>query len=283
MRLADVLADCRARRRALLATNFYNVETLRAVLTAARATGSEVILQASPSTIDYLGLEVTVALARAAAKQEGVRAWLHLDHATDPALARRCVDAGFDSVMIDASERPFAENVRLTAALVAHAHAAGVLVEAELGYVPKLGQSDDRSGFTAPDQARIFARDTGVDLLAVAIGNVHGFYRREPALDLARLAAIHAEVAVPLVLHGGSGLSADDWRAVIARGVCKVNLATEIKDAFMRTLKDTLAASDDIDLRRIFPRATAAASTLVEAKLRILAATGDVHEHQAAR
>ncbi len=282
MRLAEALADCRARSRALLATNFYNVETLRAVLAAARATGADLILQASPSTIDYLGLEMTAAMARTAAKQEGVRAWLHLDHATDPALARRCVDAGFDSVMIDASERPFAENVRLSAALVGYAHAAGVLVEAELGYVPKLGQADDRSGLTAPDEARTFARDSGVDLLAVAIGNVHGFYKREPALDLARLAAIHEVVAVPLVLHGGSGLSADDWRAVIARGVCKINLATEIKDAFMRALKDTLGSSDDIDLRRIFPVATAAAAALVERKLRIVTATGETHE-QAAR
>ncbi|MCZ7646065.1 MAG: class II fructose-bisphosphate aldolase [Planctomycetota bacterium] len=274
---AAFLEAVHARRNAggaLLATNFYNAETLLAVLRAAREAGDELILQTSPSTLAYLGVETAAALARAAAREAGVRAWLHLDHAADDALIERCLEAGWDSVMIDASEAPFDENVARTRAVAERAHASGAAVEAELGYVPKLGQREaTEAGFTAPEEARRFVEATGVDLLAVAVGTAHGFYKREPKLDLPRLERIRAATDVPLVLHGASGVPPAQWRAAIARGVAKINFATEIKDAFTRGLRDALAGGE-IDLRKTFPPAMDAVTELVAGKLRVCRGEG---------
>src|SRR5207247_21280 len=131
--------------------------------------------------------------------------------------------------MIDASECDFDTNVEKTRKVVEQAHAVGVAVEAELGYVPKLSQADvDEAGLTSPEEASRFVAETGVDFLAVAIGNAHGFYRQSPRLDFDRLAAIRSAVDVPLVLHGGSGLSPAEWRRLVRGGMAKVNFATEI-------------------------------------------------------
>src|SRR5687768_13670912 len=142
MKFIESLKAHRGSQRALLAANFYNFETLLGILRAVKQTGGEIILQTSPSTLEYLSVPVAVAMARSAAREMGVQAWLHLDHATDAKLIERCVNAGYDSVMIDASEHDFDENVRRTRAIVDLAHKSGVAVEAELGYVPKLGQPD---------------------------------------------------------------------------------------------------------------------------------------------
>lgn len=270
MKLMESILRHREAGKALLAANFYNTETLQAVLRAAAAVKCEVILQTSPSTLEYLGIPVAAAMARATADLLGVRAWLHLDHATDPGMIRQCLEAGYDSVMIDASEKALAENERITRQIVEEAHRHGAAVEAELGYIPKLGQKEvTTEGFTDPDQAAAFVAATGVDLLAVAIGTAHGFYRGEPKLDFERLSAIRRRVEVPLVLHGGSQLLPEVWREAIRRGVCKINFATDIKDTFMRSLKATLTASNEIDLRKVFPKATQAATALVAEKLRI--------------
>jgi fructose-bisphosphate aldolase class II/tagatose 1,6-diphosphate aldolase GatY/KbaY len=260
----------RARRegQAILAANFYNAETLLAVLKAAKRTRSPVILQTSPATLDYLGVEQASAMACAAAHEYGVRAYVHLDHASDVSLVRRCLAFGYDSVMLDASELDFDSNVARTREVVAMAHRSGKAVEAELGYVPKLGQSPAEAGdFTTPEEARTFVQATGVDFLAIAIGSAHGFYKKPPLLDYERLAAIRAAVDVPLVLHGSSGLADEQLKMAIERGICKINFATEIKDTFMRTLKRSLDTSDEIDLRKTFPSAIEAAADLVEAKM----------------
>lgn len=269
MRFLDSLRAHRDSQRALLAANFYNAETLLAVLRAAKTMDAEIILQTSPSTIEYLGgVPLTVVMARAAAKQMGVCAWLHLDHAMDPALIDACIDAGYDSVMIDASEYDFATNVKRTREVVARAHTKGVAVEAELGYVPKLGQADvTEDGFTSPAEAARFVEATGVDLLAVAIGTAHGFYKKKPKLDYERLSAIRAVVGVPLVLHGGSGIEPEAWQEAVRRGIAKINFATEIKDTFSRAVKKTMANGTEIDLRKTFPPAMEAVTELVAGKI----------------
>ncbi|MCC6424466.1 MAG: class II fructose-bisphosphate aldolase [Phycisphaerales bacterium] len=261
----------RDQKTALLATNFYNYETLLGVLHAARQQKSEIILQTSPSTISYLGSPaVAAAMARSVADQEGVTAYLHLDHATDMDMLRACVDAGYDSVMIDASEKPLKDNIAMTRQAVDYAHAAHVAVESELGYVPKLGQHDvTTDGFTRPDEAKLFAQETAVDTLAVAIGTAHGFYKQTPRLDFDRLAAIRAVVDIPLVLHGGSGLAPEMWQKAIDRGIAKINFATEIKNAFIRGIKKEFQTQESIDLRTIFPPAIAAVTTLVASKIMI--------------
>jgi fructose-bisphosphate aldolase class II/tagatose 1,6-diphosphate aldolase GatY/KbaY len=272
MKLVERLRQSREKGQALLAANFYNAETLLAVLHAAQRTGSAVILQTSPSTIDYLGLGQAYAMARAASSELGVETYLHLDHAGDLSLVRRCIELGYDSVMIDASEESFDANVEKTKRGVAWARAHGKTVEAELGYVPKLGQKEvtaDR--FTTPEEAAGFVSATGVDLLAVAIGSAHGFYKETPHLDFERLAAIRRVVDAPLVLHGSSGLSAADFRSAIKNGIAKINFATEIKDTFTRALKRSLVEKDEIDLRKSFPPAMAVVTDLVAEKMTICA------------
>jgi len=268
--MSSALRRARQGARAILAANFYNAETLLAVLRAARRTASPVIVQTSPATIAYLGLEQASAMARAAARELGVEAYLHLDHAREVDLARRCLEVGYDSVMIDASETDFDANVECTRAVVRLAHEEGKAVEAELGYVPKVGQSPARvDTYTTPDEARAFVEATGVDLLAVAVGSAHGFYEETPRLDYDRLTAIRNAVDVPLVLHGSSGLGDEQLKKAIERGICKINFATEIKDTFMRTLKGLLSSTDEIDIRKTFPAAIEATTHLVEAKMRV--------------
>jgi fructose-bisphosphate aldolase class II/tagatose 1,6-diphosphate aldolase GatY/KbaY len=268
--LSAKLRMLQQQRKALLATNFYNFETLRGILEAVRAVEVPIILQLTKSSLDYLNLPVAVNLGRSMLKEYGVEGWIHLDHGDSCELAARCLDAGFDSVMIDASEQPFETNVKLTRQVVKLAEGYGANVEAELGYVAKLGQQTDVIAFTEPDDARRFVEETGVHALAVAIGSAHGFYKSEPKLDLDRLSAINSVTDAALVLHGGSGIPGDTLREAIRRGICKINLATETKNIFMKTLKKRLADEEEIDLRKVFPVATNAVTGLIRDKLQSL-------------
>ena len=231
MNVKELLKKCQRDRTAVLATNFYNFETLTAVMQAAQRMQAPVLLQLTRSSIDYMGLEQAVGMGRRAIADYGVEGWIHLDHGGSVELVERCLDAGFDSVMIDASERPFDENVSTT---------------------------------------RRFVEATGVDALAVAIGSAHGFYKQTPRLDIERLAQIHAATDAALVLHGSSGIPHDMVREAIANGIVKVNLATEIKDNFMRALKGVLLESEEIDLRKVFPKAVAPVVELLCEKYRMV-------------
>lgn len=271
MKLKEKYNEIRANKpSALLATNFYNLETLQGVLNAVAITGYPIILQITRSSIEYMSLPVAFQMAKTAINEFGVKAWIHLDHGDSYELAAKCLDVGFDSVMIDASEKPFQENVRITRQVVKLAEKYGACVEAELGYVAKLGQSTEKLGFTEPNEAKRFVEETGVDSLAVAIGSAHGFYLVEPKLDLERLSAIKEVTDAALVLHGGSGITHPILVEAIKRGICKVNLATEIKNIFMKTLKNKLEHEKEIDLRKVFPFATSAVTELVVEKLRVV-------------
>lgn len=254
-------------RRALLATNFYNFETLKGILQGAQSVNSPIILQLTRSSIEYMGLNIAINLARTMLKEYEVEGWIHLDHGDSYELAAACLDAGFDSVMIDASEASLRENIKLTSKVVKLAEQYGANVEAELGYIAKLGQNSDKHGFTQPFEAKQFVEETGVNALAVAIGSAHGFYMGEPKLDLDLLLEIKNATSAFLVLHGGSGIPEKILREAISRGICKINLATEIKNIFMKSLKDKLSNENEIDLRKVFPVATNAVMKLVGNKL----------------
>ena len=269
MNVKELLKGCQQSKSAVLATNFYNLETLQAVMRAAQATKSPVLLQLTRSSIDYMGLKNAVVMARQTIADYGVDGWIHLDHGGSVELVERCLDAGFDSVMIDASEEPFEVNVETTRRVVELAAPYGVNVEAELGYVAKLGQQQG-GGFTTPEEAKLFVEQTGVDALAVSIGSAHGFYKQAPKLDIERLAQIHAATDVALVLHGSSGIPHDMVQSAISNGIVKVNLATEIKDTFMRNLKAILTTTDEIDLRKVFPNATDAVVELLVEKYKMV-------------
>lgn len=267
IKLADKLKSIQAEKSALLATNFYNYETLKGVMQAARNRKLPLILQLTQSSIDYIRLPIAVSMAREALREYEVEGWIHLDHSGSYEWIHRCLDAGFDSVMIDASEKSLAENITITRRVVELAGRYDACVEAELGYVAKLGQSSEKTGFTEPEEANYFVKETGVHALAVAIGSAHGFYKQEPRLDLERLSRIHSITDAALVLHGSSGIPAAAVTEAVNRGICKINLATEIKNIFMLTLKEQLQHTDEIDLRIVFPLATQAITSLVEKKL----------------
>lgn len=268
--MINQLKEMQETNSCLLATNFYNYETLRGIMQAAASLNQPIILQLTKSSIDYMGLSVATNLAKSSLEEYNVKGWLHLDHAVSFELVQECLDAGFDSVMIDASEKPLEENIAITQKVVALAAQYGANVEAELGYIAKLGQSKEKTGFTDPAQAKYFVEQTGVNSLAVAIGSAHGFYTQEPKLDISLLAQIQDATKIPLVLHGGSGIPGSSLKEAIGHGICKINLATEIKNIFMLTLKSTMSHNEDIDLRNVFPSAIDAVAKLVTEKLRII-------------
>jgi ketose-bisphosphate aldolase len=267
-----VLLDAAQRsRRAVVALNFYNAETLRAHINAANAAGCALILQTTEATINYLGLRLAVAMAQAAAAEIAQPVALHLDHGASYELAARCIEAGYSSVMIDGSQLPLTENIKLTRRVVELAHAHNVSVEGELGHVAHNdADADFTEFFTRPADAARFVEETGVDALAVAIGTAHGFYQGAVRLDFTRLQEIRAAAGEPaLVLHGGSGVPDELLQRAIACGIRKINFGTELKNAFTRAVKQSLLHSDDIDLRRTFAPAIAAVQAISAAKMRV--------------
>jgi fructose-bisphosphate aldolase class II/tagatose 1,6-diphosphate aldolase GatY/KbaY len=271
MTLKEKLKNCRNDGTALIAANFYNLETLKGLLIAANELKTPIILQLSKSSIDYIGLNTAVGLAKAALKEYNVEGWLHLDHGNSLELVNDCLEAGFDSVMIDGSEFPFDENIKLTKKVVELAGRYNVTVEAELGYIAKLGQDPDSGDkFTRSAEAKLFVEKTKVDSLAIAIGTAHGFYKDTPKLDFERL--IEIKKALPnttLVLHGSSGIPHSDIEKAIKLGINKINVATEFKDIFMKSLKEILNSTDNIDLRQTFPSAINKVTELAKTKLKL--------------
>lgn len=255
MTIQEKLKQYQQEKKAILATNFYNLETLQGILKAASIMQVPVILQLTRSSIEYIGLEQAVEMGREGLKDHGLEGWIHLDHGDSVELVQRCLDAGFDSVMIDASEKEMDENIRITQDVVKRAQSYHANVEAELGYIAKLGQTQS-GGFTTVEDAVKFTGETGIDALAIAIGSAHGFYKAAPHLNIERLKEIHSAVDTILVLHGSSGIPYEMVQDAVRNGITKVNLATEIKDTFMGSLKKTMQSSDEIDLRKVFPVAT---------------------------
>lgn len=270
MKLQEKFRVLGSDKSAILAANFYNFETVKGIVMAAERQHMPIILQVSPASINYMGVGVAASLGRSVLDYFGVEGWLHLDHAHSIEIIKDCLETGFDSVMIDASEEPFKENVQITQKVVELAREYGANVEAELGYVAKLGQSQEKEGLTTPEEASEFVNNTGVDALAIAIGSAHGFYDREPNLNLDRLNAIDKAVDVALVLHGGSGIPGKQLQEGIRRGIRKINVATELKDCYMSALKQQMEDTTEIDLRQVFPAATHQLIKLVEDKLEII-------------
>jgi len=191
------------------------------------------------------------AYIRCRAEDTDVPISLMLDHGSSVELCERMLDYGFSDVMYDGSSLPIEENIANTLKVVAAAHAHGAAAEAELGHV---GQGDDydsyggqRVGFTDPESAEYFVKQTGVDFLALAFGNAHGFYKGEPHLDLDLLAAVRQRVSVPLVMHGGTGISDDQFRAAIAGGISKINFATAIMNGAVENMRQA-TRSDKVAL-----------------------------------
>ena len=216
-------------------------------------------------------------MVRAEAERAGVDVALHLDHGADFAVCARCLRAGYSSVMIDGSRLPLEDNVARTRGVVEMCHAADVPVEAELGEVGGKEDAVSSSGanLTDPAEAARFVRETGVDSLAVGIGTAHGVYKTAPRLDIGRLAEIRAAVSVPLVLHGASGLTEQDVRDCIARGICKVNFATELRQAFTASVRAFLSADGEaFDPKKYGAKAREAVKAQVLARMAMCGSVG---------
>lgn len=239
----ELLLDAKLGGYAIGAFNVENMEMVQAVIAAAEACASPVIVQTTPGTLKYADPELYYANVAAAAQAAKVPVVMHLDHGSSYDLALRAFRAGYTSIMIDGSQQEFEDNIALTRSVVDACHAGGVPVEAELGKVG--GKEDDLdggagNGYTVPEEAAEFVERTGVDFLAVAIGTAHGVYKGIPKLDLPRISQIAALVDVPLVLHGTSGVPDETVRECIARGMCKVNYATDLRIAFTKGVREYL-------------------------------------------
>ncbi|WP_284162834.1 class II fructose-bisphosphate aldolase [Frigidibacter sp. SD6-1] len=221
-------------------------EDARAFVTAAEAEGLPVILQAGPGCRAHTPLPVLAAMFGHLADSVSVPVVLHLDHGRSVEEARAAIGEGFTSVMFDGSNLPFAENIRLTAEVARLAHAAGVSCEGEVGFVGYAGGA--ASARTAPEEAARFARETGVDAMAVAVGNVHLQEAPEGLIDEAAVRAIAAATggAVPLVIHGGSGVPPEQRRRLArTTPICKVNIGTELRQTFGAALRRVLSEQPD--------------------------------------
>lgn len=222
---------------ALGAFNFSNLETLKAIIAAAQMLKSPIILSTTEKAISYAGLDFLFCLASNAVSKSSLPIALHLDHGKSISIVRKCLEKGYTSVMIDGSHLPFSENIALTKKVVALAHKNNVPVEGELG---QLGVKS----FTKISQVKEFVEKTGVDFLAVAIGSAHGV-QKEEKLNLNLLEQITKITSIPLVLHGGSGVSKKDIKEAIKKGICKINIDTDIRIAFKKGLKEGLKVGED--------------------------------------
>jgi len=246
-------------------------EDMCAYVAAAEAEGAPVILQAGPSCREHTPLPVLGRMFGYLAQQASVPVVAHLDHGFTAEECRMAIDAGFTSVMFDGSRKPLAENIAETAAIAEFAHAAGVSCEGEIGFVGFSGGA--QSAGTDPDEAARFARETGVDAMAVSVGNTHLQQHKEGGLDEARIRAIEAVTDVPLVIHGGSGVPVRERRALATgSNICKFNIGTELRMAFGAALREAVNADPARFDRVLIMRDTLA--PLTAATRRVIAAFG---------
>jgi len=251
--IKNILADAEKRKRAVPAFNVANLETINAVVLAAEKTKAPIIMQATETALCFAGFEELVALMKTAADVSTAKIALHLDHGKDLEIVKKCVDAGFSSVMFDGSRFEFKENVRLTKLAVKIAKKKNVWVQAELG---RLEGAEDwvKTGaketfLTEPAQAEIFVKKTGINAFAPAIGNYHGLekliQKKKIKLDLVRLKAIHEVIELPLVLHGSSGLKTPAMRKVISLGVRVFNIDSELRYAYINAERRELCGNKE--------------------------------------
>ena len=244
----EILLDAQKGHYAIGAFNVENMEMVMAVLAAAEEQKSPVIMQTTPGTIKFAGVDFYFANVAAAAKRAKVPVVMHLDHGNSFSMAMSAFRAGYTSIMIDGSKLPFEDNIALTKSVVEACHAGNVPVEGELG---KVGgkeddlENEDENPYTNPQEAKEFVERTGVDSLAIGIGTAHGIYRKEPKINLEVLDQISKIVDVPLVMHGTSGVPDNTVKDCISRGICKVNYATDLRIAFTKGVKEYMKENPD--------------------------------------
>ena len=279
----EMLKVAQKGRYSIGAFNANNMEIIQAIVETAEEEKAPVILQASQGAIKYAGLESIVAMVKVMAEKVKVPVALHLDHGTDYYQNIKCLRAGFTSLMYDGSKLPFDENVKMTKKVVEMAHACGIPVEAELGQIGKMDDSDEpgialekvKESMAVPEEAAKFVELTEIDFLAAAVGTIHGCRTPFAKLDIPRIERIRELTGVPLVLHGASGVNDDEVRKGIAAGICKINIDTRIRMIFTKKMKEILEENpNQIDPRKILGPAKDAAKEIIRNRIRIFGCNG---------
>jgi tagatose 1,6-diphosphate aldolase GatY/KbaY len=280
----ELLETARRNVYAIGAFNVYNLEGVKAVILAAEAEQSPAMLQLHPSALGYGGLPL-VSLCLEAARSSSAPISVHLDHSTSADDIHLALESGMASIMADGSHLPYEQNLAFTREMTRLAHKKGAVVEAEIGRISGtedgLTVAEKAAKMTDPTQAVEFVKATNVDSLAVTIGNVHGEYRSEPKLDFIRLEKIrHLLGDLPLVLHGASGLPESMISRSITLGVCKFNVNTEVRAAYMQTLRQGICSTSLKDLVDAMGAAIDAMQAVITEKLRLFGSCHKAHLHQ---
>ncbi len=259
------------------AFNLYNLEGAKAVVNAAEADNSPAIIQILPHILKYGGAPL-IALFLEAADSASVPMSVHLDHCEEADVIEMSLAAGIQSVLADGSKFSYEDNLAFTQEMTVLAHQKGATVEAEIGRISGtedgMTVAEKEAKMTDPNQAREFVAASGVDFLAVTIGNVHGKYRSEPRLDFDRLAQVRQRLDIPLVLHGASGLPALMIQRSIELGVCKFNVNTEVRQKYLEFWREYGKADSQVDLLDCQKAATAAMQEIVAQKIRLFGSAG---------
>ncbi len=277
--LKQLVDDAFQNGYAVGAFNVVNMEIMQGALQAAEENKSPLILAVAETHLGLLDLEQYAPILLREAERASVPVAVHLDHGQTFGNFVKALRCGFTSVMFDGSTLPFEENAAKTKEIVRMAHAVGVSVEAELGHVTG-GEGDPSPGvadptlFTDPEEAQQFVQATGIDALAVAVGRVHGVYKGKPELDIPRLARIRELAGVPLVLHGGSGLSDEDFRQAIANGIAKINVYTDLSQAAMAKIRTAQGMPENTDFGKFMLEVITTIKEAVAEKMRIFGSVG---------
>ena len=278
--LDQVLKRAKAEKYAVGLFNTHDTDMLEAAIDAAEEMRSPIIIGTAEVLLPYGDLPLISPALIAAAKRASVPVVVHYDHGLTFEKTMEALKEGFSSVMFDASAKDYAANVAETAEVTKIAHAFGATIEGEIGHVGLAQAGDDKNGmYTTVEEAVDFQTKTGVDALAVAVGNAHGVYKTKPCIQLKRIEELNAAVTCPLVMHGGSGLSDDDFRNAIARGIAKMNIHTDLVVAGMRAMfeqcdahdRNKIVTGDYLDTRKA---KVAAIKAVVRRKLELFGSVG---------
>ncbi len=239
----EMLRDAQKNKYAIPAFNFSDIWELMAVVEAAEEENARVYAATNMKVVNALGVGFCAAMGKQAYAQSGKNVLLHLDHADETKWCEACVDAGYHSVMVDASAEDLETNIKRSSQIAAYAHSKGCLVEAELGRIMGNTMEGSFSGgeFLADvGECERLVKESGVDSLAIGIGNAHGFYKVPPKLNIQRLKEVHEKVEIPLVLHGGTGIPEDQIIACIENGIAKINVGTLLHSVYLKQLETEL-------------------------------------------
>lgn len=273
----ELLEAAQKHSYAIGAFNMYNLEGVQAVVKAAEAENSPAMLQILPNVLDYGG-SALIALFLEAANSAKVPMSVHLDHCDHDTTIKTVLEAGVQSVLADGSTLPFQENLAFTHEMTDLAHAKGATVEAEIGRISGtedgMTVSEKEAKMTDPQEAKEFVAKSGVDFLAVTIGNVHGKYQGEPKLDFDRLAKIRQQVDIPLVLHGASGLPTKMIQQSIELGVCKFNVNTEVRKKYLQFWREYGQTDSKTDLLNCQKAVTETMQEVIATKMRLFGSSG---------